>query len=413
MLYFSELDRKKVITNDGIFIGYLDDIIFLLDSRPKVTKIVVDNKGVKTIIGADAVQKFNTVVRIAKFYMQSELSENELFVKRNLLDKQVIDISGNKIVRANDVIIHEQVNLSSHNYECYVSGVDIGVIGLLRRLQIEQVAVRILHFFGLRLVSNFLSWADIQPLDLIRGSIRVKKEETKLQNMRPEDLADHLEQTNELNIKKFLRLLDQDFATEVISNLNINYQRDLFRTWNAEKSASIINKMDTDIAADILLSLSKKKREEILIQVEDVKKISLQKLLSLTRTPISKRISSDYFTVGPTETPKEIIKKMRVTSVDYTSQDYIDYIYVINQKKQLIGVFNLHELLMQSDETPVYKFMSQNLIEAHLKTPLEMIVYKIIKYKLHALPIVDSNKELIGIIPFDNISDIIEARFNS
>jgi CBS domain-containing protein len=365
------------------------------------------------IIGADAVQKFNTIVRIAKFYIQTELSENELFVKRNLLDKQVIDISGNKIVRANDVIIHEQVNLSSHNYECYVSGVDIGAMGLLRRLQIEQIAVRILHFFGLRLVSNFLSWADIQPLDLIRGSIRVKKEETKLQNMRPEDLADHLEQTNELNIKKFLRLLDQDFATEVISNLNINYQRDLFRTWNAEKSASIINKMDTDIAADILLSLSKKKREDILAKIEGTKKISLQKLLSLTRTPISKRISSDYFTVAPTETPKEIIKKMRLSSIDYTSQDYIDYIYVVNQKKQLIGVFNLHELLMQSDETPVYKFMSQNLIEAHLKTPLEMIVYKIVKYKLHALPIVDSNKELIGIIPFDNISDIIEARFNS
>ena len=122
MLYFSELDRKKVMTNDGIFIGWLDDVIFLLDSSPKVTKIVVDFKGTKTIINADAIHKFNTVVRIAKFYTQAELAENELYVKRNLLDKQVIDISGNKIVRANDVIIHEQVNLSSHNYECYISG---------------------------------------------------------------------------------------------------------------------------------------------------------------------------------------------------------------------------------------------------------------------------------------------------
>lgn len=131
MLYFSELDRKRVLTNDGIFIGHLDDIIFLLDSKPKITKIVVDHNGIKTIIGAEAVQKFNSVVRITKSYMQVELAENELYIKRNLLDKQVIDISGNKIVRANDVIIHEQINLSSHDYECYISGVDIGLVGIL------------------------------------------------------------------------------------------------------------------------------------------------------------------------------------------------------------------------------------------------------------------------------------------
>ncbi|MCX6717071.1 MAG: CBS domain-containing protein [Candidatus Taylorbacteria bacterium] len=410
MLYFSELDRKKVVTNDGIFIGYLDDIIFLLDSKPRITKIVVDLKGVKTIINADAVHKFNTVVRIAKYYTQSELEENELYIKRNLLDKQVIDISGNKIVRANDVIIHEQINLSSHNYECYISGVDNGIIGVLRRLQIENIMTRVIHFFGLNLVSKFLSWADIQPLDLVRGSIRVKKEETKLQNMRPEDLADHLEQTNELNIKKFLRLLDKDFATEVISNLNINYQRDLFRTWNPEKAAGIISKMETDIAVDILLSLSKKKRDEILKLVEESKNTAIQKLLALTRTPISKRLSSEYFVVQPTETPRDIIQKIRKASMDYES---LDYIYVVNQKKQLIGACNIHELIIQKDDTPIYKFMSQNLIEVHLKTPLEMVVYKIIKYRLHALPVVDSNKELIGIIPFDNISDIIETRFNS
>ncbi|MBF0208998.1 MAG: magnesium transporter [Oligoflexia bacterium] len=408
MLYFSELDRKRVITNDGIFIGYLDDIIFLLDSKPRVTKIVVNLNGVKTIIDADAIHKFNSVVRIAKFYTQSELAENELYVKRNLLDKQVIDISGNKIVRANDVIIHEQINLSSHNYECYISGVDIGLLGILRRLQIENIMTRITHLAGIRLVSNVLSWADIQPLDLVRGSIRVKKEETKLQNMRPEDLADHLEQTNEQNIKKFLRLLDKDFATEVISNLNINYQRDLFRTWNAEKAAEIMNKMDTDIVMDILLAISKRKREEILKFIEPKKKTTLQTLLSLTRTPITKRLSSEYLIVEPTETQTDIIYKMRKNTAEYTS---LDYVYVVNQKKQLIGVCNLHELLIQDGSTPIYKFMSQNLIEAHLKTPLEMVVHKMVKYRLHALPIIDSNRHIIGVIPFDSISDIIESKF--
>lgn len=409
MLYFSELDRNRVITNDGIFIGWLDDIIFQLDSNPRITKIVVDFKGSKTIINADAVHKFSKEIKIAKFYTQSELSENELFVKRNLLDKQVIDISGNKVVRANDVIIYEQINLSSHDYECYISGVDIGLVGILRRLHIENAMTRIIHFFGVNIVSNFLSWADIQPLDLIRGNIRVKKEDSKLQNMRPEDLADHLEKTNELNIKKFLRLLDKDFATEVVSNLNINYQRDLFRTWKPEKSANIITKMDTDIATDILLALSKRRREEILSTVDGKKRQAIQSLLALTRTPISKRISSEFLVVDPSETPRDIFRKIRNTTAEFVS---FNYIYVINQKKQLIGACSLHELLTQQEDTPIYKFMSQNLIEGHLKTPLEMVIYKIVKYRLNALPIVDSNRSIIGVIPFDNISDIIESRFS-
>lgn len=409
MLYFSELDRNRVVTNDGIFIGWLDDIIFQLDSNPRITKIVVDFKGSKTIINADAVHKFSKEIKIAKFYTQSELSENELFIKRNLLDKQVIDISGNKVVRANDVIIYEQINLSSHNYECYISGVDIGLVGILRRLHIENAMTRIIHFFGVNIVSNFLSWADIQPLDLIRGNIRVKKEDSKLQNMRPEDLADHLEKTNELNIKKFLRLLDKDFATEVVSNLNINYQRDLFRTWKPEKSANIITKMDTDIATDILLALSKRRREEILSTVDGKKRQAIQSLLTLTRTPISKRISSEFLVVDPSETPRDIFRKIRNTTSEFVS---FNYIYVINQKKQLIGACSLHELLTQQEDTPIYKFMSQNLIEGHLKTPLEMVIYKIVKYRLNALPIVDSNRSIIGIIPFDNISDIIESKFS-
>jgi len=410
MLYFSELDKKKVVTTDGIFIGYLDDLIFLLDNKPKITKIVVDFQGKRTIINADAVHKFNTVVRIAKFYTQTELEENELFIKRNVLDKQVIDISGNKIVRANDVIIHEQINLSSHQYECYVSGIDIGIVGILRRLHIENQITKAVHFFGLNLVSNFLSWADIQPLDLARGSIRVKKDETKLQNMRPEDLADHLEQTNELNIKKFLRLLDKDYAADVVSNLNTNYQRDLFKSWNSERAAEILDKLDTDIGADILFSLPKKKREEILKSMSENKRMVLQSLLKLTRTPISKRLSSEYLVAEPTSTPRDIMNKIKKTASEFES---LDYIYIVNQKRQLIGVCNLLELLQQDENTPVYKFMSQNLIEASLKTPLEMAVYKIVKYRLHALPITDVNKQLIGVIPFDNISDIIEAKFRT
>lgn len=409
MLYFSELENKKVVTTDGIVIGELDDLIFLLSGKPKLTKLVVHTKNGKLIISTESLQKFNKVVRIAKYFIQTELEENELYVKRNLLDKQIIDISGNKIVRANDVILQEQINLNSSAYECFVSGVDIGPLGILRRLHIENFVLKTLRLVGINIVSQFLSWGDIQPLDLMRGSITVRKEEAKLQNMRPEDLADHLEKTNEQNIKRFLNLLDNEFAVKVISSLNLNYQRDLFKTWKPQKSVAILEKMESDTAVDILLSLSKKRRMELVHIMHPTHKQAILNLLSLTKTPIGGRLSSEFFTASPTETVRAVTKRMKTETSEFV---FLATIYVINQKKQLIGVFNPHELMLQEEDTPVYKFMTQNIVSAQLKTPLEVVVKKILKYRLPGIPVLDNNKQIIGIITFDGIADLIEAQFN-
>lgn len=409
MLYFSELENKKVVTTDGIVIGKLDDLIFLLSGKPRLTKLVVRTPNGKLIISTESLQKLGKVIRIAKYFIQTELEENELYVKRNLLDKQIIDISGNKIVRANDVILQEQINLNSNAYESFVFGVDIGPLGILRRLHIENVVLKSLRFVGIHIVSKFLSWGDIQPLDLMRGSITVRKEESKLQNMRPEDLADHLEKTNEQNIKRFLKLLDSEFAVKVISSLNLNYQRDLFKTWRPQKSVAVLEKMESDTAVDILLSLSKKRRMELIRIMSPARRQTILDLFALAKTPIGGRLSSEFFTVGPTETVHSVIKKMRKETDEFA---LLAAIYVINQKNQLIGVFNPHELILQDDDVPVYKFMKQNIVSVQLKTPLEVVVKKILKYRLSCVPVLDGNQQIIGIITFDGIADLIEAQLN-
>lgn len=409
MLYFSELENKKIVTTDGIVIGRLDDLIFLLSGKPKLTKIVVRTQKGPLVISTESLQKFNKVVRIAKYFVQTELEENELYVKRNLMDKQIIDISGNKIVRANDVILQEQINLNSNSYECFVSGVDIGPLGILRRLHIENIVLKILRRLGINIVSKFLSWGDVQPLDLVRGSITLRKEESKLQNMRPEDLADHLEKTNEQNIKHFLKLLDGEFAVKVIGNLNLNYQRDLFKTWRPEKSVAILQKMEPDTVVDILLSLTKKRRTELIHIMDPLHKKNILNLLSLTKTPIGGRLSTEFFVVSPTETVRLVTNRVRQETGEFT---FFATVYVVNQKKQLIGVFNPHELIMQDEDTPVYKFMTQNIVSAQLKTPLEVVVKKILKYRLPGIPVIDNNRQIVGIITFDGIADLIESRFN-
>lgn len=406
MLYFSEIEGKKIETEDKIEIGFLEDIVFLASTQPKVTKLVIRaiNKE-KIILPFQYVVKLGSSVVIKKLYNTGVLDENELFLKKNLLDKQIIDIVGNKIVRVNDVSLQEKISVGQ--FEWYITGVDIGFFGILRSLKIEIYFARIMHLFGMHLAPNLLPWGLIQPLELSRGQVKLNKREEKLQNLRPEDLADYLEKTNEINVRKFLKILDKDYAAEVISNLNINYQRSLFQHWEPDKSALVLEKVHPEEAVDILLAISKRRREEILHLVKQQTQDELRLLISLSHTPIGKKLTTEFLTVPSTYTTSEVLGSIKKNTVDF---GFLATIYVVNDKKQLIGVFNIHELLMQNLDTPVYKFMIQNIIEIRLTTPIEIVARKMLRYRLPAIPVVDNDKHMLGIITYDQIADFIKQK---
>ncbi|OGK53367.1 hypothetical protein A2970_02405 [Candidatus Roizmanbacteria bacterium RIFCSPLOWO2_01_FULL_44_13] len=403
MIYFSEIHQKKVVTEDGIAIGHLEDFIFLATDNPLVTKIVVrGSEAQKLIISTDYIIRINSYITIEKEYMTSYLEENELYLVKNLLDKQIIDIKGNKIVRVNDVAIQDKERLA-------IAGVDIGLYGLARRLKIGgDAVVKLLRFFNMKLTSEFLSWADIQPLELIRGKVRLRGQEEKMQKVRPEDLADYLERTNVINAGKFLKILDTEKAAEVVSNLNINYQTSIFKHFQSDKAARMITFIDPDEAVDVLLTLSKKKREEIMGYLEEPVRNQIERLLDFSKNPIGDLITTEYLTVAPEDTVRQVLDIIRKTTADFST---LDYVYVVNKKLELVGVFSLHNLVLQDLETPIYKFMTQNVVVIHMTTPLEIAVKKMLKYKLYALPVISQEKTIQGIVTIDDISSSILKKF--
>lgn len=400
MIYFSEIVGKKVVTEDDICIGKLEDFIFLVSDKPLVTKIVIrENNGQKIIISTDYLQKINSHITIEKGYLAASLEENELYIVKNLLDKQIIDIKGSKVVRVNDVALQTEKEM------LFIVGVDVGLLGMIRRLRIGGDGLyRVARFFNFKMTSNFLSWADIQPLELVRGKVKLRKKEDKLKRIRPEDLADYLEKTNVINTRKFLKILDAEKAAEVISNLNINYQIALFKNFKNEKAAKFLSFIDPDEAVDVLLFLQKEKREGIISLIEPKIKKTLIHLLALSINPIGNLITTDYLTVKPEDSVNYVINKVRKETINFSA---FDYVYVINKLDELVGVFSLHELLLQNGEVPVYKFMSQNVIVSHMSSPKEIVLKKMFKYKLHAIPIINDKKNILGIVDLDDIADML------
>jgi len=189
----------------------------------------------------------------------------------------------------------------------------------------------------------------------------------------------------------------------VIADLNINYQVGLFQRMLPKKAASILELLDSDEVVDILLFLSKKRREAILSFLPKEKQKEVSYLLSVHESgKIGDYLSLEYLAVSPSKTVLEVKNLIKKETADFY---FLPYIYVLNEKKQLIGVFSLHELLLQDHASFVYKFMNQNLITVYLTTPINLALRKMIKYKISALPVIDKEKRLLGIITFDDLSE--------
>ncbi len=402
MIYFSELKNRKVYTEDRIYVGKLQDVIFQASEKPTVTKIVVKphHKQAPFVVPFQYIQKINSIIILNKEYQESSLADNELYIEKNLLDKQIIDIQGNKIVRVNDVAMHNKP-------EYYLAGVDIGIFGILRWIKLEDPVIKLTHAMNIKVTSNFLSWSDIQPLELARGMVRMRTEQEKLEKIRPEDLAHYLETTTTKNISKILNILDEKYAMDVIGSLNINYQHALFRNFSQEKAAKVINLIDPDEAVDILLTLSSKKKEEIISLLPSEKRKKIQYLLNLAKTPIGDFITYQYFTARPEHTVRDVINNLKKETADFT---YLNYVYVLNELQQLVGVFNLHEMLMQNVDTPVYKFMIQNVVVIHLTTPEEIAINKMLKYNLQSLPVTDKEKKILGVVALDDLTEYLKEK---
>ncbi|QQG43940.1 MAG: magnesium transporter [Candidatus Roizmanbacteria bacterium] len=401
MLYFSELKGKQVCTEDRVFVGKLEDLAFLVSDTPKITKLIVKDKENNYLnIPSSTIESINHQIIISKQFESQNITNQELLLNKNLLDQQIIDIEGNKVVRVNDVAINDRPGY-------YIAGADIGILGILRRLGIEDMISRILINFGVKITSKFLSWADIQPLELARGMVILKTEQDKLKKIRPEDLADYLEKINIVNADRILKSLDEDFAVDIIKNLNINYQSAIFKQFSPEKAAHVVSIIDPDEAVDILLTLSEKKREEILFLLNTGKQKELRHLFKMSQSPIGEKMTTQFLTATPDTLVKEVISKIKKEAADFS---FLNYIYVLNKEDKLVGVFSLHEMILQNLDTPVYKFMTQNAIVIHLTTPKEIALAKMFKYKLNAVPIIDQNRHVLGIVAFDDLPEIVFGR---
>ena len=401
MLYFSELYGQKVFDFNKQYLGKLNDLLFLPIDTPLITKIViVTPKKSEVIVPIKEIKK-NGIGFILKqdFHRVEKDAEREVSLRHTLQNQQIIDINGEKIIRVNDVII-------SDIPEYMISGIDIGVLGVFRWIGAANLLANLSHQLGFRFKSKFIPWSDIQPSQAAHGRIILKKEQEKLERILPEDLAEHLERANITNVLKSLRVMDKDLSARVITDLNLDYQKEIFGRFTDKQAGQILSLIDPDEGVDVLLALEKDKREAIMEHIEKEKGQQIKFLMNHAKTPIGHLMSTNWLAVTADTMVKTAIEKIKKDAADFSE---LLYLYIVNKENQIVGVLNLHELILQKPDILLYKVMNQNLVLGRLTTPKEIVLRRLLKYHLYAMPIVDENRTILGIVSLQDIAeDILE-----
>ncbi len=402
-LFVSEILKKPVLDPKGDEIGKVKDLVIVRgEPLPRVSSLIIDRKKRLFNLPWNDLNIFNKRIISTKIYSEGlkpyEFSEKDLLIVRDILDKQIVDANGVKVVRVNDV------KLDGLNTEAVLIAVDVGMRGIMRRLGVEKGGEDLMKLFKRHLSYNLISWNYIQPLEPKLTTISLTVPRQMVSELHPADIAEIISQVSHKEGATFFKGLDVETAAEALSELQPDIQAAIITGMETEKAADIIEEMPPDEAADVLSDLPMDKAKEILESIEKEEAEDIQELLSHEEDTAGGLMTNKFIAYQPETTIKKAIEDFKKNAEEVET---VYYIYITDSDGKLIGIASLRELLLADMDARL-----SDIMEAKLKvvTPDtdEMEVAEIIsKYNLVALPVVDTEGFLLGIVAIDDVIDRI------
>ncbi len=405
MPYVSELLGKPVADVDGIRIGHLDDLIATPRGdlpHPVVVAIVVKRSRGNLIVPmsnvAVLVAPAIPLTRRVKDIEPYQSDERDLYLARDVLDKQIIDTNGVRVVRVNDL------ELARVNGDFFVANVDTSGLGLMRRLGMGRVAQR---FAGRAQrksgPTGTISWDEIELLSADQP-MRLRVPSDKIADLHPADLAEIIGDLTRSESDKLLESLDVETVAETLEEVEPEFQAALVETMPDERVADVLEEMSPDAAADLLAELPEDRSEDLLNLMQKDEAADVRKLLSFPDDTAGGLMTTEYVAVHPDLTAEQAIAVLRAQGPD---AETIYYVYVIDDNGQLLGIFSLRDLVIAQPDTPITDFMQLRVVTVNVNESQDDVAHAVSKYNLLAVPVVDDQHRLQGIVTADDALDKI------
>lgn len=369
--------------------------------RPQVVGFIVKVDGKKKIAVLNDLQivKFGIHYKVQCQTMIFSTPENfsdAVLLKDSILDKQIVDITGRKLVRVNDI------RMVAIPAGVFVVAVDVGTEGLLRRIGIDRVIKQILLPFKGRIPSKFILWDDVEAIDLNTLSIQLSKSRSKLNTLHPSDLADIIE---DLSIKSRTTLfssLDEEHAADVLEEMEVKEQVHIIESLPVEKAADVLEKMPANEAADLMDYLEDEKAEQLLHEMEPEVSEEVRDLLEYPNSTVGSLMTTDVLTFNEDQTIAQVLDFIRQEQPDMES---LYGLFVLDKKNVLVGTITMRDLLIANPEALLEDVMDDNLNCVNDYDKLDSLSELVSKYNLLAVPVTNDDNELEGMVVVDDIID--------
>ncbi len=399
MQFLTQALGRPVIDSIGEQIGKVRDVIVTpAEPLPVVSAIVVQNGHGPLLVPwrqvREEVDRFSLPVRRdrIRFYTPQP---DDIWLKRSVLDRQIVDVHDYKVVRVNDVRFVETPG------QIRLLGVDASTAGLLRELGVEWVSQILRAILRRPLPEKIIAWDDVETLEQAAGPIKLKIPLQKLSKLHPADIADIIEQMNPMQRTDIIESLDVQTAADVLPETSPEIQAEIIEDLDTDDAADILEEMDPDEAADILGDLPEERTQEILNEMEPEEATDVRELLEYEDETAGGLMTTDYVAISDQFTAQQVIDRVRELSPD---AETIYYLYVVTEEdERLVGVISLRDLVVAQPDTPVKTFMATRVIHVHPDASVREVAELFQKYNLLALPVVDVGNELKGIITVDDV----------
>lgn len=399
-IYLSAVIGRSVINSKGENLGTLRDLIMVPgEVFPEVSRIVFKSrKGVKSLPWSEVALFTHVVISTTSANPRGLIpyvpQENEILVKRDLLDKQIVDVDGAKVVRVNDI------KLGNLNQKLCIFSVDIGFRGLLRRLGYERFGERFAQAIGRDIPQNEISWEYVQPLEANSSKLALNIARDQMNEMHPADLADIIENIPIQNIRTVLDSIDAETTGDTLYELEPEMRNVVISQMDDEKVSDILEEMEPDEAADVLSDLPGKKAQELLDMMDQEDAEDIQELLEHEEDSAGGLMTPDYFRLTSEITIGRAMELLRECADDVET---IFYGYVVDSDDRLEGVVSLKQLLMNPPETHITDIMEENIKSVRIDAEPEDMLETLAKYDLIAVPVLDEDDCMAGIVTVDDV----------
>ncbi|CAG1003076.1 Magnesium transporter MgtE [Gammaproteobacteria bacterium] len=405
MAYLSELVKREVRDTKGNLLGVLVDLLIGPEGEgehyPRVVALAIKrNGGEPSLLPWEGAEDLagNKIILQRLPAAPYQLKGHEVYLARDVLDKQVIDTNGFRVVRVNDL------ELARIGNDYRLVNVDVGGRGLLRRLGWEDVSERFVNLLQRDLPSRSIAWTDLGFIP--RGDLKVRVPRAKLKELHSADIAEILEDMSPREVGEVIRELSDEKVADVIEELEPEFQADVLETFPNERAADIVEEMEPDAAADALQEMQEDRREQVLNLMEPEEKAEVKELLVHPEDTAGGLMTTKYITVPPGITVADALRLLRQEAAAKEAET-IYYVYILDAEEHLVGVVSLSDLVLASPESQVDDIMHRRPIRLPLDASHEEALEAIAKYNLLAVPVVDSENRLQGIVTSEDALDLI------